>query len=175
MFAAILHQMSHNGYQTMSPMELRCATADYMEQHPGRYKPFISFNVNNSMNDTEPVTVEALMIQQIADPHERSERFWCRLLTRLRLKAWGDYTFIQAIAPMFNTTVTILEYRENISNGLLTVIPPYGIIDPLHLGFIPQYHYTSLQKVDDPTNIASEESNSGENSKHKEEFQLKKP
>ena len=33
MFAAVFQQMSHNGYQTMSPKELRCTTADYMEQH----------------------------------------------------------------------------------------------------------------------------------------------
>ena len=70
---------------------------------------------------------------------------------------------------MLNTTIIILEYREQGSNGLLTVIPPYGVTDgnendpdALHLGFIPQYHYTSLQKVHDPVNISSEESDTEE-------------
>ena len=48
---------------------------------------------------------------------------------RLREDAWGDHVVIQAVAHMLNNTITILEHRNNYSNGYLTIIPPYGVTD----------------------------------------------
>ena len=59
------------------------------------------------------------MIQQIVDPHERSEMLWHRFISRLRINAWGNHTVIQAIAHVLNVTITVLEYRATSENGLL--------------------------------------------------------
>ena len=87
-------------------------------------KPFISFNISNALNNTEPVTGEDLLIQQIADPQERIEMLWHRFIRRLRLNAWGDHTVIQAIAHMLNTTIIILEYREQSSKWSIDSYSP---------------------------------------------------
>ena len=57
------------------------------------------------------------------------------------------------------------EYRATFENGLLTVIPPYGVTDgdsndpdAFYLGFIPKCHYMSLHKIESTGNISTEES-----------------
>ena len=169
MFAALLEQMLLQGYQSQSIREFCNTLADYMENYPERYKPFMSLNVHNNMNDTEPLTDEDLIIEQIQDIEERKNMLWQRFLRRLRKDAWGDHVVIQAVAHMLNNTITILEHRNNYSNGYLTIIPPYGVTDEndyddekaLHLGFIPQHHYTSLEYIETPS-FESDESESDE-------------
>ena len=86
---------------------------------------------------------------------------WHRFLRRLRQNAWGDHIVIQAVALMLNITITILEHWANCPNGFLTVVPPNEgneTENTLHLGFIPQYHYTSLEELHNRANSGSEES-----------------
>ena len=68
MFAALLRQMEINGYQTQSIQEFRDSIAVFMEEHPGRYRPFVSINVNNGMNDIEPATEEDSILEQNTRP-----------------------------------------------------------------------------------------------------------
>ena len=164
MFAAVLRQMEFNGYQAQSIQQFRDSIAVFMEENSDRYRSFVSINFSNEMNDTEPATKEDFILEQIQDLEVRTEMLWQRFLRRLKQNAWGDHIVIQAIAHMLNITITILEHRENYPNGFITVILPNdeneGNVaeNALHLGFIPQHHYTSLEEFDDRADPGSEES-----------------
>ena len=121
-------------------------------------------DVDNTTNDTEPVTEEDSAIEQILDPDHRQEQLWQRFLRRLQEGAWGDNTVLQATADMTGLIVAILTYRPSYPAGHYTIITPQGRSetrsddpDTLHLGFIPQQHYTSLEKGENVTSSGSEE------------------
>ena len=74
MFATMIRQFEILGFPSHSAYELRHSIATFMEQHSERYKPFMCLNVDNTMNDTEPVTEEDSAIEQILDPDDSQEQ-----------------------------------------------------------------------------------------------------
>ena len=153
MFAAIIRQMKCIEYETYSIQGLRNSIAQHLEQHSEWYRPSISLNVDNNRNDTEPFSEVDILIQQIQNPHERQEHLWLRYLQRLREGAWGDHVVLQATADMTDLTIHVLSFTPGHSAGHDTIIAPRTSTDvnfddqnALHLGFIPQHHYTSLEK-----------------------------
>ena len=80
MFAAMITQFIILGFPSHSPLEFRHSIATFMAQHSERYKPLVCLNVDNAMNDTDPVTEEDDAIEQILAPDDRQEQLWQRYL-----------------------------------------------------------------------------------------------
>ena len=64
------------------------------------------------------VTEEEYYIASLQDENDRTECLRQKYILNQRCDTYGDYTILQATAPMLNNKIKILQYRQVIHTAL---------------------------------------------------------